>query len=434
MDALQAPYMTSIYDIVTLLAATMLALVSITNIVMTATTQLRRLWPRSTVALIFDMVVFQAVFDDCSAKVMGRMPVSASGRLLYSLETAAEISLIIVLLALAIYRFFSLMRLQKRSITFFSVGEALEDLPMGVLFASPTGQILQTNRLMEELNLELTGTALMNGNEFWEKIRDLAMSDGTSEEKGKDPVIRTADGRTWIFSKTLCHSTVTDFYQILASDATEERILSDEAYENVRRLEQMNRRLQDYNHIVDDTVRKEELLEAKKRVHDNMGTVLIAAKMMISNEQSPVTPGELLDQWRKDLTLLREEAREGEQGQSDPFERFRDVAKFLGIDLQIMGRFPKSYYATDLIAVGIQECMTNAISHADATQMYVTITEEEYEYVATYSNNGKEVSLPVQEGGGLSLLRSHAEKAGATMEYLPSQHFCLALHIPKYRR
>ena len=415
----------------TLLIATALAMLSVSNVVIAATTRLKGPWIRALIALGFDVFVYQAIFDSCTAATMDRDPVGLFGRAISRLNPAAEISLAILLLAFVILRMISLLRMQRSTITYPSVGEALDDLPTGVIFAAENGQILQTNRVMEKLNLEVLPTALRDGNAFWETIVDGELNEGVVRESGEHPIIHTPSGETWIFSRELCESPVANFYQIHATNATEEQNIKEEIDSNVLQLKQLNRRLHDYNHIVDEAIRNEELLDAKKRVHDNMGTSLLSVKVLATSEESPVTRAQILEQWYDDLELMREEAKSEEK--ADPFERFRQVATYLGIELQIMGEMPADFGAADLIATGIQECMTNAIQHAEASQMYVTIAEDAGEYTATYSNNGKKREGPVREGGGLTLLRTQAEKIDATIEYPEGQRFCMVLHIPKMR-
>ena len=198
----------------------------------------------------------------------------------------------------------------------------------------------------------------------------------------------------------------------------------------MQRMARMNRRLREYNHIVDETVRKEELLEAKKRVHDNMGTALLAARAFILNDNSPVAGEELLQQWERDMVLLREEAEADEA--VDPIQRYRDAAEYLGVELQFMGELPEDKGIQTLIGTGIQECLTNTVQHTDATQLYVTVVDDGEEYTASFSNNGSFTPGEViKEGGGLTLIRNSAEKFGAVMEVETGQQYRVILRIPK---
>ena len=74
--------------------------------------------------------------------------------------------------------------------------------------------------------------------------------------------------------------------------------------------------------------------------------------------------------------------------------------------------------------------MTNAIQHAGSDEMYVNIERTEEEYIITYSNNGDSPKHPINEGGGLSILRQAASKLGAEMNYLIADQFTLVIKVP----
>ena len=430
MSAYPNLFPASTTDVWILLIGTLLALLSISITIISGTTMRRGKLTRAIIELIVDVIIFHAVFDAATAVVKHREPVSVMGRIVRNFDSPLELTTILVLLGIVMIRLVNVMRLSSNSITIFAVGKALDDMPQGVLFSGMNGEVLQTNTTMEELNCVITDLPLTNGARFWEIIQNGEVKEGVHYRGGEKPILRMPDGKSWVFSCERRRSKLGSFYQILATEATEEQAMAGEIDTNVERLSKMNHRLRDYNHIVDETIRSEELLATKKRVHDDMGTTLLAAKMLIVNQEGPATPEEVYRQWREDLILMREEAKEHEK-EKDPFQRFREAANYLGLELQIMGDLPRSYTVADLICVGIQECMTNALQHAKATQMYVTVKEEADEYIATYSNNGAEVKLPINEGVGLSLLRTQAQNVGATMEYLPGQHFVLRLRIPK---
>ena len=418
-------------DLLCILSSAALAMVSMVCTIMAGTTQRVMVILQATLAMLFDAALFHGVFDAVSATVAHREPISPIAKMIHSLSPHDEIVLIMLLLAIALFRLLRMTYMMKRNITRFSLGEALDDLPLGILFAGENGQVLQANRTMEELNRRLGEGALFDGKRFWENIRLGRLPEGNLSKGGDTPIITTENGETWIFSRQHLPSKIKPFYQILAINATKEEEISEETRQNVNKLVRMNRRLKEYNYIVDDTIRKEELLEAKKRVHDNMGTTLLSVKVLAGNRQGPLTPAQIMEQWREDLELLREESRQGEQ--VDPLQRFREAANFLGIELIVTGELPASHEAADLIATGIQECMTNAVQHAQATEMYVDIERGDEEYTVIYSNNGKELDQPIREGTGLSLLRNHAEKVGATIEYRDGRQFCMILHIPNLR-
>ena len=430
MRALQVIEQAGPLDIVTFLVALTVVLLSISCVVLAFAVLKRRLIISTIAVLVFDVLIFNGVADDIGAHVTMTEPLSLVGRLFHRANHAAGIAVVLALLAMAFLRTINLGRITRRRITVFSVGEALDDIPMGVLFATKSGQVLQGNHMMEQLNLAFTQKSLLDGEEFWNTIKEGKLNEGYTRKAGDSPVVEMPDGTTWVFERSLLQSVLGDFYQVLAVNGTREQALSEEYRNDMQRMARMNRRLREYNHIVDETVRKEELLEAKKRVHDNMGTALLAAKAFILNDNSPVRGEELLRQWERDTLLLREEAEADEA--VDPIQRYRDAAEYLGVELQFMGELPEDKGIQTLIGTGIQECLTNTVQHTDATQLYVTVVDDGEEYTVSYSNNGSFTPGEViKEGGGLTLIRNSAEKFGAVMELETGQQYRLILHIPK---
>ena len=417
--------------IVSFLIATGLVLVGSYCMIMFATTHLTKVIAVGVVPFIADIAVFHGVYDVCCA-MAGRGEIrSGIGLLIANMPTSMRLSLMCLLLFSGILRLNAVRRTIKSNITEFSIGESLDTMPMGIAFTGDEGMVFQSNRVMRDLCFRMTGETLTDGDKYWAQIVNGNVADEMKFQGGEKPMITTPEGQVWMFSRTPIHSEIADISQIVAVNATREQQIVMELEEKTAQLADMNKRLRNYNNIVDDTIRREELLAAKMRVHDNMGEVLLATKVLLSNDKGPATPEGVILGWKKDLSLLREEARD--EAAPTQIDRLIDAAKHLGIDLQFMGEIPDDEAVTNLICVGIQECMTNAIQHADADQMYVTIEKNDMEYEVIYSNNGEPLDEPINEGGGLSILRQAAEKMDAEMDYPEGKHFTLRLRIPVNR-
>ena len=79
---------------------------------------------------------------------------------------------------------------------------------------------------------------------------------------------------------------------------------------------------------------------------------------------------------------------------------------------------------------GARESLTNAVHHAKASELTVTLYYEYSFFVIEYTNDGIEPSKPVSEGGGLSSLRQSVESEGGIMETEIFPRFVLRLKIP----
>lgn len=387
----------------------------------------------------FDVYMFYAVFEVCSAVFMRDDFSTDIGKWLGNMVPHYRTFLMLVLLAIGLLRMDWVLRTMRNTITQFSVGETLELIPVGVSFSDSYGRVMQCNNTMDELSFRMTGSVLVSETELWDKITSGNLKDGTLlkesdiaevNPRGREShLVRMEEGTIWLFTKTPVETKIGVVSQILAVDATKEEKISRELNESNQQLMDMNQRLRRYHEEVDDTVRSEELLEAKMRVHDKMGETLIAAKMFLTNPESPVKAEDVLKSWMEDLALLREESK-GEEAPKQT-QRLMDAAKHLGINLIINGNMPEHYDVMNLICVGIQECMTNAIQHAGADKMEVSIEKDDLNYSVVYTNNGNPPKYPIKEGGGLKLLKETAEKMHASIKYGTEGPFVLNLTIPR---
>lgn len=415
------------------------------SVIISGTTFVKRIIITSVLNFLLDLFIFLTIMDSCRLTSGRGEPKSIPGIYFAQVPDAIRMVMLAIIFAFCMMRLFKVIKIQSTTITQFSVGDALEEIPQGVAIYGDEGIILQSSSAMDKLAYDVTGEMFLDGDKFWERIRKGDVSPGIEFKGGEDPVITKEDKTSWMFKYSPMKSAIGDLKQIIAVDITDEQKLLRELEEENGKLKGMNERLRKYNIMVDDTIRREELLAAKMRVHDQMGEELLAARMYIENDKSPLDGPAVYDRWKQNLNLLMQEAKiETEEKKDEKIEaaklqvrnqidRLMKAAEHLGIELQLAGDMPEDFDVMQLICVGIQECMTNAIQHANATQLFVVISQTMDEYIVRYSNNGDPVKLPIKEGGGLKLFRQSAEKNGATIEYVESTRFNMILTIPKVR-
>ena len=104
----------------------------------------------------------------------------------------------------------------------------------------------------------------------------------------------------------------------------------------------------------------------------------------------------------------------------------------MGVRIFYDGKRPKKgTQAEKIFATAVFECVTNTARHADGTELYVKMTENDNEYSINLTNNGKQPEQEIKEGGGLSSLRRVAENAGGRMTITSVPKFSLAITMPK---
>lgn len=315
----------------------------------------------------------------------------------------------------------------RQHITPESIRMGTDYLPTSYSLSLPNGLLVHFNKQAAELSARLTGHQLLNAEEFWNLITSDKMLPG-NHLMGKDPFfVQTAAGQVYLFERQTFQSKLGPVVQITAVDTTREwNMLSRLAKDNSQ-IALINQSLRDYNLRMDEVIRSEEQLLARRRIHDNMGETLLAAKIYLTNPENAPSPDALVRQWKRDIMLLREEASPETY---DEITRLSEAAEYLGLKLVFMGKMPDSFDAVKLISVTASECMTNAVKYSGATQLYISVKEESTYYQVLISNNGSALKGPIVEGGGLSFIRKEVEKAGGTMDYGPGPRFQLRLTIP----
>ena len=83
-----------------------------------------------------------------------------------------------------------------------------------------------------------------------------------------------------------------------------------------------------------------------------------------------------------------------------------------------------------LLYAAIREGLTNAVRHADATELTVKIDPNGQRYHIEISDNGGVPVSKITEGNGLGALRQRLEQEGASLEVLCDGSVTLLVEIP----
>ena len=332
-----------------------------------------------------------------------------------------------VFAALLVWTLWSLvreMRVERRSITPFSIKEALDDLPTGVCFSvEGNGEPLLVNRRMYALVRELTGAELRDADALWAALPALP---GVVPE-GDDRVYRRPDGSVWRFRRERISGPRAVFLQTTAADETDLCALSEQLREDNAALEDMTERLRRLTRDITRLAREEEILAMKARVHDDIGRSVLATRRFLVQERPLAEAGPVAGLWRSALGLLQNELTAGED---DMLAQLLEASEVLGVSLAFDGALPDDQDAGYLLLCAVRECVTNAARHAQATRVDVRLSEADGFACAEITNNGVPPTGPVREGGGLGSLRRRLENAGGEMELRSAPVFVLTARVP----
>jgi hypothetical protein len=316
-------------------------------------------------------------------------------------------------------------RQEKTHLSAMSFREGFDTLPAGLCFYTDGGVPKMVNYRMDSLYSEITGDHLSNGEEFWQKLSDGAYQ--CSVSGGKQPIICLPDGTAFSFMHSVIKVRNEDVYELIASDITGLYNLAKELEEKKKRSQQINARLKALNSTMRYVIMEKELLAIKTRIHDELGQSLLLGRRYLASPEK-VNADQMLKQWKNTFGLLLYEEREDWQ---KPYLVNTRRAELLGVKLTVEGVLPEDEHLIAVIDTAIAVHTTNVQRHAEGTEAYIRITEDERFYNIYFTNNGKAPENGIRESGGLLNLRRMAERAGGGMKIRSLPAFEMALKLPK---
>jgi len=261
---------------------------------------------------------------------------------------------------------------------------------------------------------------------------DQPQLENVQQEDGASLFFQLPAGEIWHFRRQLLSDGDTGFIQIEASEITQLYHMSKELYQNNIRLYNLRERQEALLSDIAQINRESELLATKMRIHDDLGRCLVATKRVIGAQAlSDAEYRELLNGWEeaiRDMTNIPLQSIT-----KSPEEELRKVADLVGCKIELIGEQPAERRALLLLYHAIREALTNAVRHAGADRLTVTITQDEAHYHILIASNGKSSVTEIRESGGLGSLRKSLEQEGASLSYLFGESVTVVVDIP-YRK
>jgi hypothetical protein len=319
----------------------------------------------------------------------------------------------------------------KESITRASIKESIDNLPMGLCFSTKNGIVLLSNRSMNQLCHKITGRELQDGEFFWQKVMEKRRKFEDSLEVNRQiHILQLNNVEIWSFSRNPIKVNNKDGVQITATNITELFGLRSQLKKKNLEFMKMNSRLHQYSENLSHIKSKEERLATKTQLHNELGYILLATRRALVNKELDKECQSILALWKKNIAALL--SGRGLKEKS-VFEELLEAALDIGIELKLKGKLPQESENKDLILKAAIEALNNAVRHAGATELNLTIKEVEEEYTIELTNNGSSPEKEIIEGGGLSVLRERIEGRGGIMGIDIEPIFKLWIRFPRGR-
>ena len=322
------------------------------------------------------------------------------------------------------------------------IKKAIDSYPGGICFSALDGRVILVNEKMNKLILELTGHTILNAKVAWEELKTFANNgkaekltqswlpkdtNNENESTHQQLFFRFSDNSVWRFELRFLDSNTV---QIEAAEITELYQISEELYENTIRLRQMQKRQKALLDSIVEVNLNKEILAAKMHIHDELGRCLLATTKAMTEDSLAENADMLRKSWNSTIRDFSNISTVWTVPDSSLQSELMQVAELIGCKVIFLGEQPKSRKALQLLYAAVREALTNAVRHADATELTVKIEQDEKNYHIEISDNGGVSVSSITEGNGLSALRQRLEQEGATLKVLCDNSVSLLVDIP----
>ena len=330
----------------------------------------------------------------------------------------------------------------KKNTSAKMIKKAIDSYPGGICFSALDGRVILVNEKMNQLVLELTRHTILNAKTAWEELENFANNrkaekldqswlpkDTNNGDEGiqQQLFFRFSDNSVWRFElRFLASNTV----QIEAAEITELYRLSEELYENTIRLQDMQKRQKALLDGIVEVNLNKEILAAKMHIHDELGHCLLATTKAITEDRLAENADVLRENWNSAIHDFSNISTVWTVPDSSLQSELMQVAELIGCKVIFSGKQPTQRKALQLLYAAIREALTNAVRHADATELTVKIKQDKQRYHIEISDNGGVSVSSITEGNGLSALRQRLEQEGASLKVLCDNSVSLLVDIP----
>ncbi len=332
-----------------------------------------------------------------------------------------------------IYEMIRQYRQKDKSLTRNSVKQAMDTLPSAICYFSPSGAVKLCNLQMYRLFRSLAQSDLQSLDELQEALADCDNKSGIIKLSGERQTYLFPDGKAWRYSQTeVTVKTGTIYTEAIFSDVTEQYEKHQELKRQTEQLKKIARSLKQLSDNVLSLTKEREVLTAKTRLHDQMGGGILAIRQILQQNHTTEENIAAVSLLRKAVSTIKND-NEYPVGRGELADFIHD-ADAIGIQVKMTGSLPEHGDMFDVFMIAMRECLTNSARHADATQLQITVQEDEKAVSMHITNNGNPPKGEVTPKGGLANLNRNVKDCGGIMEIQSQPDFVLTVTIPRKER
>lgn len=303
----------------------------------------------------------------------------------------------------------------KNNINYYSLKEALDGLKTAVMFESDFNVVyenLAMKNLLEKLKIKQNQSSF----EIWKNLKSRENSKIVDEQN----ILVFLDKKVYSFSIIKQSKT-----QIYAFDITKEYSTTIEIENKQNELKTKQTEILQMIENLDEIEKQKEVLTLKSKLHDIIGQRLFILHHIL----------DVIDEKNFDLnnvkSLLKTMLDEIDNDETNETQNLQNsivtAFEMIGFNIEISGEMPKETSKAKALVKIIRECATNAIRHANATKLFVNISNNKIEI----SDNGKKQNTSFDEGTGIKGMRLNAEILGGELIIFKDNGFKVVIEMQR---
>ena len=329
---------------------------------------------------------------------------------------------------LIIWDIAGLWRLKRQALSRDSIKQALDMLPSGICYFTPSGNVKLCNRQMHSLFHTIAQSDLQTLAELRDALSDCDACSGVICLSRERQTYLFPDGKAWRYRQTEVKDSDGALYtEAVFSDVTELYNKNLELKAQIKRLNAISRELKWLSDNVLILTREKEVLSAKTKLHDDMGAGLIAIRHILHRNRTEAAAN-AMDLFHRAVSAIKYD-NTYPQGDSE-LDRFLQDAGAIGIKVDLSGDLPEQEELRRVMILAMRECLTNSVRHAGATTIYITVEKKGDSVSVKITNDGRPPETEVVPKGGLHNLHRHVMACGGTMEIQSKPGFALTVVLP----
>ena len=309
-----------------------------------------------------------------------------------------------------IYEIFSVIYayynyIKKEKLNNLSIKNIVDSSNIGILVLKKNKKVLTNsvmNKILERINIK---------DDYIKNINKKNI-----EKIGEDYILKV-DENFYLFN--------INQNEIIAFDVTEEYELQYELNKQNEKIMQNNKELIDSIENIEKYEKEKNLLELKNKYHDLLGQNLSILQQYLNRPNIAKDNLEEIKYMIKEMFIDIKEIKSSK----DRLNELIEIHNKSGTKILLEGKLPQNEEKAIAFFEIIREAVTNAIRHANSTEVYIKIKDDTEHTKMTIRNNGKKPKVEIIENEGIKGMRRKIAQIGGKIEIITKPEFLINIEI-----